>query len=858
MRTRPRPDAPQPQLALLVLVAVAATLVAALIAAVRSDDGPAPARPGVLPASAWYGLVGTPPVPVSVGQRVIVMLDAPSLAQRVSRAGGQASERQERRWTAATMAAQRQVIADLAARGVRVKPEFEYARVMPGFSAALDTPAISILERTPGVAGVYPVRVAYPAAISGGRPGGKLGIRLPGATGRGVTIALLDTGVDRSHPFLGNRVRPGYDVVAGDDLADAEPQPGDPRDLERHGTQLAGILVGAGGPPEATGLAPGARVLPIRVAGWQPDAQGNTAIYARSDQLIAGLERAVDPNADGDAHDAVRVAVIGLAEPYAAFGDGPEAAAVSGAVDLDTLVVAAAGNNGPAGPRYGSIGGPGAASAALTVGAAESRGSGRMADVALRVGLDAVFDGSVPLAGDAAPGARLSLPLALPRARTTVETEANRSPGLADFFDAQGLSLVAGRAALVPGGSAPERAAVAAANAGARAVILYGGRLPAGAVDLGSHAPIPVVGVPGAAGRSLARTVRSGTRARVSIAPGGFAPVGGGVAAFSSRGLAFDGRLKPDLVAPGVALVAPKPAESEDASPGFGTISGASAATAVVGAAAALLAQARPELDAAGLRGVLVGSAHPLPGVSRTAQGAGLLDLGAAAAAELSADPATLAFNRSAVRDWTESQAVVVRNVSTRVLRVRARGLVDGRPAGTSIRVHPRRFRLAPGRTGRVYVDATAARPGGETLTGAVEFELDGRPALAVPWAAAPGVPENRLLSAVQLRTPAFKPSDTSTSVLSFAAGRLMRGADGYQVQPVSRLDLELRRVGARKPLGLLARLRHLLPGRYAFGLTGRGPGGKILRRGHYELRLFAYPTGSGPPTRRTVRFRVT
>jgi subtilisin family serine protease len=794
-------------------------------------------------------------VPVSVGQRVIVMLDVPSLAQRVARAGGHASETQERRWSTTIAAAERQLIANLADRGIRVEPEFEYSRVLSGFSAALDAQAIAILERTPGVAGVYPVRVAYPAeTTASGRPGGRLGIRLPGATGRGVTIALLDTGVDRGHPFLKNRVGPGYDVVSDDGLADPEAQPGDPRDVERHGTELAGILVGSGGPRDATGLAPGARVVPIRVAGWQPDAQGRTSVYGRTDQLIAGLERAVDPNGDGDAHDAVRVAVIGLAEPYAAFADGPETAAVEGAVALDTVVVAPAGNNGPAGPRYGSIGGPGAAAAALTVGAAESRGNGQMADVSFRVGLQSVFDGKVPLAGNTGPAGTISLPLALPRVRTD-EGGRPTALGLANFFDANGLSLVAGRAALVPGNGAPERAARAAANAGARAVVVYGGRLPAGALDLG--ADIPVVGVPETAGRPLAEAVREGTAARVSIAPGGVATVGGGVAPFSSRGLAFDGRLKPDLIAPGVALIAPEPARAEEAA-GFGSISGTSAATAVAGAAVALLAQARPELDAAGLRGVLVGSARPLRTAARTSQGAGLLDLGAAAATELAAEPSTLAFNRTSSRNWRESQAIVVRNVSTRAVRVRVRGLVDGRPEGASLTVHPRAFRLQLGKAGKVYVDAAAAKPGRGLLTGAVTFEVAGRTALTVPWAAAPGVGEDHLLSSVQLQTASFHPSDSVPSVLSFAAGRLIRGDEGYQVQAVSRLDLELGRVGARKPMGLLARLRHLLPGRYAFGLTGRGPAGKVLHPGRYELELLAYPTGSGPPSRRRVVFRVT
>ena len=77
-----------------------------------------------------------------------------------------------------------QLIADLASHGIRVRPEFQYTRVMNGFSAALSAPAAALVEKTPGVAGVYPVRAAYPAATEPtGRPGGRLGIRLPGVTG---------------------------------------------------------------------------------------------------------------------------------------------------------------------------------------------------------------------------------------------------------------------------------------------------------------------------------------------------------------------------------------------------------------------------------------------------------------------------------------------------------------------------------------------------------------------------------------------------------------------------------------------------------------------------------------------------
>src|SRR5947208_1480594 len=73
--------------------------------------------------------------------------------------------------------------------------------------------------------------------------------------GRGVTIALLDTGVDRSHPFLRGRVLAGYDVAGTG--ADAAPRanPRDATDVERHGTEMAGILVGAGGPSGLRGVA---------------------------------------------------------------------------------------------------------------------------------------------------------------------------------------------------------------------------------------------------------------------------------------------------------------------------------------------------------------------------------------------------------------------------------------------------------------------------------------------------------------------------------------------------------------------------------------------------------------------------
>src|SRR3954465_10694323 len=430
-------------------------------------------------ASSWRGLVGGPRPLVPVRERVLVVLRSPSMAQRVARNGGVASQQKERVWTRIALAAQRQLLAELSTRGIRPRVQFSYSRVLNGFSAPLDARAVAVLERRPEVAGVYPVRPAYPASVSSSLLGGKgvargasslPALRLPGYDGRGVTIALLDTGVDRAHPYLRGRILPGVDLVGDDADTSAAPDPDGSNRLEQHGTEMAGILVGAGGPGGVNGIAPGALGRPIRVAGWQRDKKGGSAVYARTDQLIAGLERAVDPNVDGDAHDAARVALIGEAASYAAFADSPEARAVQGAVNLDTLVVAPAGNDGPAGPGYGSVSSPGGAPAALTVGAADLRPVAEEVPVAVRVGLDLVLDRPLPLAGAVVAGRPLERELAAPRSGAS---------GVRAFFDPKGRSLMANRAALVDGGSDPQLAIEYAARAGASAVVVYGAPPPA-------------------------------------------------------------------------------------------------------------------------------------------------------------------------------------------------------------------------------------------------------------------------------------------------------------------------------------------------------------------------------------------
>jgi hypothetical protein len=116
------------------------------------------------------------------------------------------------------------------------------------------------------------------------------------------------------------------------------------------------------------------------------------------------------------------------------------------------------------------------------------------------------------------------------------------------------------------------------------------------------------------------------------------------------------------------------------------------------------------------------------------------------------------------------------------------------------------------------------------------------------------------LLGGIHLSTAAFAPSDEQPALLTFDAGTVTQapGTDGTrtEVAPVSLLDVVLW-TGSGHRIGLLARLRDLLPGRYQFGLTGRDPAGAALPPAEYEIRLAAYPTLRGAATRRVVRFRI-
>lgn len=165
-----------------------------------------------------------------------------------------------------------------------------------------------------------------------------------GYDGKGVKVAVLDTGIDPNHPDVKTIFTKGKSFIEGEDVVDHH----------GHGTHVASTIAGTGAASggKMKGVAPGAELIIGKVLSNEGSGSNSG--------IIAGMEWAVNEGADivsmslgGDATD----------------GMDPMSQAVNHlSATSDTLFVIAAGN---AGSRKNTIGSPGAAEKALTVGAVD-------------------------------------------------------------------------------------------------------------------------------------------------------------------------------------------------------------------------------------------------------------------------------------------------------------------------------------------------------------------------------------------------------------------------------------------------------------------------------------------------------
>ncbi|MFF9404172.1 type VII secretion-associated serine protease mycosin [Streptomyces anandii] len=154
------------------------------------------------------------------------------------------------------------------------------------------------------------------------------------STGKGITVAVIDTGVNAANADLKGRVLRGMDFAEG--------QPGDEHtDYDGHGTGMAGLIAGTGaadGGNGAFGLAPGTKILPVRM----PKSTTAANEAASIEQFNQVLPKAIRYAADAGAK------VINIS--MAAEGGSPDVtAAVKYALGKGALVFAGVGNSGDKG-----------------------------------------------------------------------------------------------------------------------------------------------------------------------------------------------------------------------------------------------------------------------------------------------------------------------------------------------------------------------------------------------------------------------------------------------------------------------------------------------------------------------------
>lgn len=247
---------------------------------------------------------------------------------------------------------QQQLISEIEQQGIELKVKRQYSYIFNGFAASIKMKDMKQMRQFPEVKGVYPDYEVHALLEESVPLIGADEVWNMGVTGEGIEVAIIDSGIDYTHPDLGGCFGPGCKVVAGYDFVNGD---GDPMDDRGHGTHCAGIVAANGA---IKGVAPDASLYAYKVL--------NQGGFGWASDIIAAIERATDPDGDPATDDAVDIISMSLRGP--GDPDDPMALAVDAAVDQGVLVVVAAGNDGP---EYGRVGSPGVARKAFTVGATD-------------------------------------------------------------------------------------------------------------------------------------------------------------------------------------------------------------------------------------------------------------------------------------------------------------------------------------------------------------------------------------------------------------------------------------------------------------------------------------------------------
>lgn len=518
----------------------------------------------------------------SISTTVIVELEEPSIVQAKHMGKSQNKE---------NLASERgKVINAISNQISNVKVNREYDYLISGFALELPQNELLQLLTIPGIKAVYPNvhytnnrvgnaiiidKEAYSPMMNDSAPFIEANKAWEaGYTGKGITVAILDTGVDHTHPDLKNAFGEykGWDFVDNDNDPQ-ETSVGDP-DLDTdHGTHVAGTVAANG---YIKGVAPEARLLAYRVLG--PGGRGSTA------NILAGIELAVQDGAD----------VMNLS--LGADVNNPDYAT---SLALDWAMaegVVAVTSNGNSGPTNWTVGSPGTSRRAISVGATQ---------LPYNVYTSSIFTSeevqytSPEVMGFPSDDEIMSL---------NGESFEFVNVGLGRAADFMGLDLT-GKVALISRGGIPfVEKSDNAKTAGAIATIIYNNN--DGQIEhYVSGISLPTIKLSKADGeKMLSELEKENNLVKFSI---DFSHrIGETMADFSSRGPVMNTwMIKPDVSAPGVGIVSTIPTHNPNDPHGYAAFQGTSMSSPHVAGAAALILQANPSWSVDFVKAALMNTA---------------------------------------------------------------------------------------------------------------------------------------------------------------------------------------------------------------------------------------------------------
>ncbi len=526
--------------------------------------------------------------------RVLIRLKDPSVAETGLR-GRAAAE------------ARRAVQQDQESLLQRVTQHDPTARVLGSVQLVLnavfvevDRAAIGDILADPDVFRVVPV-ADYELDLSETVPYiGAAAVQDTGFDGAGISVAVLDSGVDYTHAALGGSGDPaeyaandptviepgtfptakvvgGYDFVGGvwpDGPLMPDPDPIDDGPEAGHGTHVAHIIAGEGG------VAPAADLYALKVC-------SSVSTSCSGIALIQAMEFSVDPNGDGDPSDAVDIVNMSLGAPYGQPFDDDLSLAVDNASALGVLTVASAGNS--ADKPY-ATGTPSAAPTALSVAQTQ------VPSATMQL---------IDVDGQTYPAEFQPWSAPLTEAISGQVQYGNGAGGNLLGCDPFAPGSLAGLIVLVDRGACNFTLKIKnIGDAGGAAGII--GLVAPGAPFAGGDGGDRPIDIPGyMISQSAASAIKSavaGGGGFATIDPAAQLPLIGQMVGSSSRGPSnFYNQIKPEIGAPGASVSA-----IAGSGTGMGPFGGTSGAAPMVSGSAALVLQAMPHLAPAEVKALLM------------------------------------------------------------------------------------------------------------------------------------------------------------------------------------------------------------------------------------------------------------